>query len=242
MEEAADQFGASFNANMATDSFLVAFDVRTCGHDKDGMPYLLGLTDHYVEVQEAMIDYMMKTDATNYTKTSDGPVFMEGRALFEGSYFLRARQYREMDSDFGIIPYPKWNEAQDAYHTYNACHNITSWSIPVTADGETSACILEALDYYGWRDIMPVYLEKTLKGKTVRDSESAAMLDLIFSTISYDFTQIYSYCFGDQKAPTMLLRMTLKNGGTGIASAWAADEAMYKSTMEKLLETLKANK
>ncbi len=241
-EEAVDQFGASFNHNMATDAFLVAFDVRTCGHDKDGMPYLLGLTDHYVEVQEAMIDYMLKTDATNYTKTSDSPEFMEGRALFEGALFQRARQYREMDSDFGIIPYPKWNEAQDAYHTYNACHNISGWCIPVTANGEESASILEALDFYGWRDVMPVYFEKTLKGKTVRDSESAAMLDLIFSTISYDFTQIYSYNFGDQRAPTMLLRMTLKNGGAALASAWAKDEEMYNTTMAKLVETLKANK
>ena len=83
--------------------------------------------------------------------------------------------------------------------------------------------------------------EQTLKGKTVRDSESAEMLDLIFSTISYDFTQIYSYNFGDQKAPTMLLRMTLKNGGAGIASAWAKDEEMYKTTMAKLIETLKKN-
>ena len=149
MAVADDQFGSAFDHNMATDSFFNAFDVHTCEHDKDGTPYLLGLTDHYVEVQEAMIDFMLKNSATSYTSSGDSPEFVEGRALFEGANFSRARQYREMDNDFGIIPYPKWNEKQESYHTYTDCSNNTSWCIPITAKGEESACILEALAFYG---------------------------------------------------------------------------------------------
>ena len=64
------------------------------------------------------------------------------------------------------------------------------------------------------------------------------MLDLIFNNISFDFCQIYSYAFGDQKAPTMLMRMTIKND-TEIASTYEADKQLYEDTIASLIDALK---
>ena len=84
----------------------------------------------------------------------------------------------------------------------------------------------------------PVYYEKVLKGKNTRDDESAEMLDLIFNNISFDFCQIYSYAFGDQKAPTMLMRQTIKKD-TEIASTYEADKQLYEDTIASLIDALK---
>ena len=47
--------------------------------------------------------------------------------------------------------------------------------------------VLEAMSYYGYKDVIPVYKEVALKTKTARDNESADMLDIVFSTIYFDF-------------------------------------------------------
>ncbi len=55
------------------------------------------------------------------------------------------------------------------------------------ADADKLGIILEAMSYYGYENIIPVYKEIALKTKTARDNESADMLDIIFDTIYFDF-------------------------------------------------------
>ena len=233
-----DRFGLVVNHNMAVDAFVVSFDERFTDYDENGMPVLLGLSDHYVEIQTLMTKFLLGQNDTLYTDTMSTPEFMEGRALFEGGLLERAVAYRAMENDFGVLPYPKWDEEQEDYHTYIALGNATAYCIPITADGAVSANILEALDYFGYKTIMPAYCDKTLKGKTVRDEESQAMLELIFSHVDCDFTQVYGFCFGDQKSPDLMLRMSLKNGGRSLATEWAKNKRLYDKTMSDLIEKL----
>ena len=44
-------------------------------------------------------------------------VFTQNRALFFASVLGDAEKMRDMNSDFGIIPFPKLNEAQEQYKT-----------------------------------------------------------------------------------------------------------------------------
>ena len=43
------------------------------------------------------------------------------------------------------------------------------------------------MSFYGYSDVIPVDKEVALKTKTARDNESADMLDIVFSTIYFDF-------------------------------------------------------
>ena len=92
--------------------------------------------------------------------------------------------------------------------------------------------------YLGWRDIRPQYIEKSLKSKGARDDESAEMLDIIYDNVYMEFTQFYSSAFGDQEAPSMMLRMSFKNK-QALATMWAEREAKYAATMETLISALK---
>ena len=49
---------------------------------------------------------------------------------------------------------------------------------------------------------------------------------------------MYSFNFGDQKAPSMMMRMAVGEN-KDISSLWAKNETLYKETMESLIETLK---
>ena len=68
--------------------------------------------------------------------------------------------------------------------------------------------------------------------------QGQAMLELIFSHVDCDFTQVYGFCFGDQKSPDLMLRMSLKYGGRSLATEWAKNKRLYDKTMSDLIEKL----
>jgi len=235
-----DRYGFTVRTSMGVDSFLSSSNIKSCESDENGVPRLLGLSEKYVTLCDKLYEFIKNSGSVYYDSTifiDSLDLFTNDRAMFFSSNIQNAGILRSMENDFGIIPYPKYDEEQDQYYTYNAIGNVTSYQIPITADAEMVGTILEAMGYYGWRDIRPQYFDIALKVKGVRDEDSSQMLDIIFDNVTYDFTEIYSYSFGDQKAPSMLLRMCIRQNKE-IASAYAADLNLYEATMERLLEKL----
>lgn len=150
--------------------------------------------------------------------------FMNGQGLFLTESIGEAHIMREMRDDFGILPYPKYDEAQESYQTYICDGNTTGFSIPITTDAEKSGMILNALNALGMSDVSPEYYDRALKGKAARDNDSVAMLDIIFNSISDDFTQFYAYCFGDQESPWMMMHGSILNE-KDLASLWTSKQA-----------------
>lgn len=237
----ADRYGLICDNNMCVDAFINSCDIKITEKDSNGVPSLIGLTERYTNLYDKLYDFLKTSDSAYLCDDMDNvnvKLFMSGKSMFFASRFRDIHTLRSMDDDFGVVPYPKYDEAQEEYYTYNAIGNSTSFIAPVTADEELTGCLLEALAYHGYKEILPEYYERALKGKGTRDDSSAEMLDIIFNNVKYDFTQIYSFNFGDQKAPSMALRMSLKNSNP-ISSLWASNQNIYDETMEKLTSTLK---
>ena len=235
-----DLYGYITDWNMCIDAFIQACEIKTTEVGTDGMPKVTGLSERYIDVQDKLKTFIKGSGAVRFNTDSDDDVklFAGGHGLFYSTRFQKIPTLRAMDEDFGILPYPKWDEAQEDYVTYNNIGNATTFVVPITADETLTGCVLEALAYYGYKDIQPEYYERALKGKGTRDSESEEMLDIIFDNIKYEFTQVYSFSFGDQKAPVMCMRMSLKED-KDLASLWASSEGLFKETMDKLVDTLK---
>ena len=77
------------------------------------------------------------------------------------------RDYRAMDTDFGILPYPKLDESQETYYTLP---EITSmmFCVPMTASADYTGIILESLAAESVSSVTHAFYEVCLKGKTVR--------------------------------------------------------------------------
>ena len=89
-----------------------------------------------------------------------------------------------MDTDFGILPLPKYDENQEKYETLN-------WSgfmvIPATAgDLEMVGTVVENLGYLNDKIVLPAFYEILLGQKISRNEESSQMLDIIFEGSVYD--------------------------------------------------------
>ena len=236
MDPKFDQFGLAIHRSYPVDGFVTAFDVQLTDFDEDGIPTLLPMSEHYVAVYDKLTSFV-HSDSVRYNieKSTEDYTFIEGRALFEANRMWVVSGYREMDQDFGILPYPKWDENQEQYRSFSDVENTVGYSIPITTNGERSANILEALSYFGKQIVYPAFYEKSLKGRSTRDKESGEMLDIIYSNVAYEFIQIYSLDF--YPAPNQLLRIALWED-TNISGLYNRNRRMYESKMKELIEML----
>ena len=142
---------------------------------------------------------------------------------------------RDMESDFGILPMPKLDTAQEKYAEY--VHDASSsFSIPVTEDDPAmAAAFLEAMSAESFRVVTPAYFETALKAKYSRDSETSQMLDIIVDGIYLDLGYIFG---GSLNAPIGKIRSVLASATSceNAASSLAKNEKATMKALEKLLQ------
>ena len=135
----------------------------------------------------------------------------------------------ETDVNYGIVPYPKRDEAQTDY--YAGC-NDRLFTIPITAsDLERTGIIIEAMSYAGFKNILPAYVERTLQSRYAADEDCTEMLNLAIRNQVLSL----SYLFANAVPSGMQYRIlydTVKSGS--FASWYKANEKKELKFMEKL--------
>ncbi len=235
-----DQFGYITDDYYSVDALMISFDVPLTTYDSDGMPILPVVNERLVSVAEKVHDFFFNSGSVYYGNNQLSDTFKGDLALFYATILKDAAATREMESDFGIIPVPLWDETQADYCVHNVCLDAgTAFVIPISvSEPELSAAVLEEMAYEGHRDMLPLFQEVVLKGKYARDQRSADMIELILHNIRFDFTTFYSYGFGDVNAPTMMLRVAMQKKDPTIASLFAARESQWNETLAQIIDTL----
>lgn len=124
---------------------------------------------------------------TNRTK-----MFDSNQALFYFTTFATVPRHRDSETDFGILPYPKFEKEQENYGHVVSDFGCQFICVPkMSKDLRRTGIVLEELAYKGKELLTPAYYDQTLVGQYTRDEESAEMLDIIFSTRVYDVGMYY---------------------------------------------------
>jgi hypothetical protein len=153
--------------------------------DADNLPvFEMSSDEHFMNVFGKILSVLNSSKAwyVNKETGNDQPqsttMFRNGQGLFMGSQTFYIDSIRDMEYDFGILPFPKYNEAQDEYYSRLCFYDAAI--IPVTTpDLNLSSVILEALSCDSYNTLIPAYKEKVLKSKFVRDEDSSQMLDIV---------------------------------------------------------------
>ena len=162
-------------------------------------------------------------------------MFSEDLILFTWIRMRIVERLRGMETDFGIIPCPKLDKAQEKYITYNEPNAGTGISIPRTAGNpERTGMILEDLSAESRYTLQPAYYEINLRGKYARDDESQEMIDIILSNTAHDIGYIYN--FGNYAA------LTCHRYGRDMKVEWVskfeASEVKMQNDINKLIEAV----
>ena len=119
-------------------------------------------------------------------------MFANDQVLFYSRYLCIIKKYRNMDTDFGLLPYPKYDEAQQLYYQTVAPYGCSFICVPaVVEDVEMTGSVLEAMACESMYTVTPAYYDITLEGKQLRDDESSEMLDIILGNRVFDLGQFY---------------------------------------------------
>lgn len=224
--------------------FVTAGGVRFSDRDNDGELYLSVYGDRVIGVVEKLVPLMNSAEQTMMAhKYAAGynnvyfdlflPVFFDNRALFYSNQLLVALEMRAMDGDFGILPTPKYDEAQKEYYTIGN----TAWSenliVPATStELDMIGHVIEAYGYQAQQHITPAFVDFTVLDKSIRDEDSAEMVELILDTQTFDLAYIFDW----GKCRSMLNSLA-NNNNVNYASAYdgiksAAEAAMAATVAE----------
>jgi len=141
--------------------------------------------------KDSCFNVMFLTDDFNVGMDN---MFQSDQGLFMWIRMVNIVSLRSMPTDFGILPIPKMDKAQDYYSS-----DVNSWTgvcltVPSTnTDYENTGIFLEAYAAESKKTVQPVYYDVLLNGKIARDDESLEMLELIFKNRTYDIGAIGMY-------------------------------------------------
>jgi len=176
--------------------YVVVYETPTLSVAEDHFE-LVWDSEHTAAVVEKLVDMTYDEDVTFASDwASVDTLFRNGQVLLTPSMLGKASIFREMEDDFGIISYPKYDESQESYAT-TTLNEVSMVSIPITApDPEMSALLTEALCRESHITVAPAFYEIALKGKYTRDENSVEMIELIRDSLSFDIGWINSVISG----------------------------------------------
>ncbi len=192
----ADLYGFSSLSFVFYPAFMTGANAQSVKLDKANMPQFVLGDEYNIKVFERL-NAMMHIGNTSYDVIPRGKdhrlpeyMFAADKVLFWSQLIFWTTQLRDMKSDFGIIPYPKFTEEQENYNVIMFGTPLTM--IPATnADLERTGIVLEVLAAESRKEFIPAYYEITMKNKISRDDETSEILDIIFANRSYNLTQTY---------------------------------------------------
>jgi ABC-type glycerol-3-phosphate transport system substrate-binding protein len=157
--------------------------------DDNDIPFLSCTTERFLRAYQTMVEFMNREGWVaidgSHNIGSTEVVFASDRALMCIQVLSCVRLYREMDSDFGILPLPKLDEAQENYRVFVGSGLL---GIPNNIrEPDDAGIIIQAMAEKSYKYLRPAFFDNVLYHKCLRDEESQQILELIFNNRIYDF-------------------------------------------------------
>lgn len=245
-----DQFPIASTIDLIQGLFYAA-DARFIRKDSEDIPYIDYLNDRNTAVIDKIIDIYFKDnkitfDCHDYASVNASvhliaqEMFEEDRALFYSEVMQCAIRLRDMDTDYGILPMPKFDKTQEytthvvAGVTLCAMFEKTLLDPSKSEQLERAGMVAQALAVEGMNILTPAYYEKSIIGKGMRDAESLEMLPIIFANRTCDLGYAYeSSAIAGFFSET---RSMIKAGQNNIASVNSKNAKKIGKQVAKLVD------
>ena len=238
-----DLYGICYGGGIGVDNMWSCFDINVLSKTEDGWYEADVNNDKLYTAVDKMINLFHNTEGCFVPEDDSDEVFystIPEKFASDSAMFMVNKLYtaeidiiRNMKSEYGLLPFPKFDDAQKEYYTHAHDHYQTL-AIPNTnPTPDTAATVLEAMASYSYRHTVPAYLNTALKGKYMNDAESRKMVDIIVNGLRLDTCWIYVYTLGAAFANEFRDIITFSNGSA------AATATGSLNTLKKDLKTYK---
>ncbi len=246
-----DTWGFLINNNYATSLYFGAGETLTT-KDTNDLPIISVNGERAVTVfnkifnicnsdKIALIEDYVGTYDDVYTKASQAVA--SKNALFRSMAVVDIQELGDYECNFGIIPTPKYDKAQEDYYSYVSVIYASSAIIPISAkDAEMSAVILDAMCQASTDTVKTSYYDTMLKYRKLQDDDGVAMLDIIFDNRVFDLAAVYNWgaaSMWDANALTTFMNTVAFSGSNTFASAFESISGTTQSAIDKFVNDLK---
>lgn len=235
--DADDVMGFRFDTWAVPNYMSMSTGLTYTKRDEEGYPVLDIYTEDGIKWGETI--YMLfYTDNISMDGDPDG-TFAKQKSLFLPRALRSANGLRNLDFEYGILPYPKLYETLD-YLSGASVVNGTGIGIPVTAPEDkldATCATLEALCAESYRRVIPAWFDTALKIKYADATIDAQMVDIIYDHINAPFIIMADKIFNTGSIFANAMHGATNNGA--FASWYASKDKLYTKTMEKAIKTYK---
>ena len=218
----------------STDGFVYGTDIAFTTRDADGFIELSMISEDAVKLAEKLNDLFHLPGTYTGATGNQASIFASGNTLFLGNgTFATAVGLRDMEQDFGFLPHPKYDEAQETYHSLVHDTALLGCIPSSSANTDISGAVIEALNAETYRTVTPAWYETALKVKYARDDLSGQMIDLIHDSLTTNFIYAYNYALNNIG---LVYRETIQANSTDYASAVQKKIKAAETKLEELVD------
>lgn len=238
-----DTYGFSCPSDWYNVSFIYGADVDIITKNEDGFFEISFGDDRTYTMMEKLDSLLNSPDtfhfnhqalAGNELEAEKAILIDSNRCLFTMIALNQLYSIRNVETEFGILPYPKLDEEQEEYIS-------NDWTglmcVPMSLSEESYTMVgdvIELLAYHSAEEVIPTYIEVTLGTKLSRDEESKEMLEIIFDTCTFNPGLNF---FGHVAGPTELLfsvdHMLIQTGENNLASFLATHTPSSQAVIDE---------
>lgn len=215
--------------------------------DENDMPVIKTPTDRVYSVIEKLMMIQQDKESTLLVERAKNTYnnvwsdlirgnFRNDLALFYVAGLLTYTLMRDMESEYGLLPLPKFDEAQQNYCTTLNQGNCSTVTIPVSNQSVSdTGFILEAMAFESMKTLTPAYFDVALQRKYMSDEESRDMLSIILANRTVDQSVAYNWggIFSALSAMTT-------SANANFASKFASLEPTMQSAMDKFISNIES--
>ncbi len=233
--------------NLNTGVMMMTFGYNLVTKDENDLPQLFELTDGF----ETAFEFLRET-GENRTLTFDAQTMISDEAnvdqwghiwdwtraemfgkdhiMFTYGGLAITSLFKDMTSDYGIVPAPKLTSEQDRYYCV-ADQYGSLFGVPATAtDYEFIGAVSEYMAYVSTGTVREAYVETVLKNQRSRDEEVKEMINVIIDNIAYEPSEYYGLGIRD------ILYDAIKQGS--LAQKYNKFSGVYAGQIEDIIESL----
>lgn len=231
-----DLWGLSCASN-APHSFFFASGERIASNNSEGQLELVMNTTRAATVIDKIMSVCLDPSVLSDHTGGSGfdqvcIMFNDSRVLFVTFALVDINGLRDAEFEFGILPYPLYDESQAEYNCLISSGIVPALSVPYNCTKlDAVGIVLESMAYYSVGTLTAAYYDNALKTRYIRDEESGEMLDIIFATRVYDLGFIFDW----GGAGNLIYNMYMKKNNN-FTSAFAGIQEKAEAAMNKTIE------
>ncbi len=238
-----DQWGAVIDLNTSTMTRLIHSNGLVMAQiGDDGKPTLSGMmSDKMQTVIERYYDFVWGDGRSYYplgeptSSTIPIDTFAKGHSLVLHTQTVKLPSLRDVTFEFGIVPLPKFDEAQEKYLSMASTQMLL---LPIDmADPTFVGVVLEALSAESYREVVPKLYDVVYENKLLRDEESQDMFELIRSSLVYDF----NWNYGNGNSMSYLIGRTVGQNSKDFSSYYASNINAAQKVLDDVVEAVHEN-